>query len=51
MTIPHISNRVAAALGMTLAAVYLAKSRVMARLCQYIQQVDGADVPFPEGGP
>jgi RNA polymerase sigma factor (sigma-70 family) len=42
---------VAAALGMTLAAVYLAKSRVMARLCQYIQQVDGADVPFPEGGP
>src|SRR5262249_1851113 len=40
---------VAAELGMTVAAVYLAKSRVMARLCQYVQQVDGDDDPKDEG--
>jgi RNA polymerase sigma-70 factor (ECF subfamily) len=42
---------VAAELGMTVAAVYLAKSRVMARLSQYVQQIDGADAPFLEGEP
>jgi RNA polymerase sigma-70 factor (ECF subfamily) len=40
---------VAADLGMTVAAVYLARSRVMARLRDQVRQADGAD-PAPEGG-
>jgi RNA polymerase sigma-70 factor (ECF subfamily) len=34
-------KEVAAALGMTVAAVYLAKSRVMARLREQVQQLEG----------
>ena len=41
---------VAAALGMTVAAVYLAKSRVMARLCKYVQQADGASEGMKDEG-
>jgi RNA polymerase sigma-70 factor (ECF subfamily) len=40
---------VAEALGMTAAAVYLAKSRVMARLRELIQQVEEDERPLPGG--
>ncbi|HEX3148212.1 MAG TPA: sigma-70 family RNA polymerase sigma factor [Gemmataceae bacterium] len=42
---------VAAELGMTVAAVYLAKSRVMARLCECVQKVEKADDSFSEDAP
>jgi DNA-directed RNA polymerase specialized sigma24 family protein len=37
----HSGKEVAQRLSMTVAAVYLAKSRVMARLREQIQQLDG----------
>jgi len=42
---------VAERLGMTVAAVYLAKSRVMARLRAQIRQVEGDGAPAAGGGP
>jgi RNA polymerase sigma factor (sigma-70 family) len=42
-------QEVAAALGMSVAAVYLAKSRVMARLREQIQQWEGSESHGPRG--
>jgi RNA polymerase sigma-70 factor (ECF subfamily) len=43
-------KEVAEALGMTVAAVYLAKSRVMARLREQLRQLEGDGRPSPGGG-